>query len=257
MKNPKNIAITGASSGIGKALALYYAAPGVTLYLHGRNKERLEETLAACKARGASVFGHTGDVTDAAGTAAWIEGIDAQNPIDLLVANAGISAGTGGIHGETLSQVQNIFSTNIDGVVNSVQPMLEKMLARKRGQIGIMASLAGFRGLPSSPAYSASKACVRVYGEGLRGHVAKHGVGVTVLCPGYIKTPMTAVNDFPMPGIMDVDRAAAHMARGLAKNKSRVAFPFFLYFTVWLMALLPPALTDPIFARLPAKPAAE
>jgi len=116
-----------------------------------------------------------------------------------------------------------------------------------------MSSLAGFRGFPGAPAYGASKAAVRVWGESLRGHLAGDGIGVTVICPGYVKTPMTDVNDFPMPLLMDTDRAARIIRRGLARNKARIAFPWRLYALVRLIAALPPALTDPLLRWLPAK----
>ena len=129
------------------------------------------------------------------------------------------------------------------------------MKERKAGQIVIISSLAGFRGLPSSPAYSASKAAVRVYGEGLRGNLEKIGIAVNVVCPGYIKTPMTDVNEFPMPFLMSPEKCAAIIVKGLEKNKSRISFPFPLFFVVWLATLLSNVITDPIFSRLPSKKA--
>jgi short-subunit dehydrogenase len=183
----------------------------------------------------------------------WLRFIDSAHPIDLVIANAGISAGTG-IHGENGKQVREIFATNIDGVVNTVQPLIPRMLARGRGQIALMSSLAGMRGLPSCPAYSASKACVRAYGEGLRGWLGTHGVQVSVICPGYIKTPMTQVNDFPMPFMMEADKAARLIAQRLRWNQSRIAFPLVLHLPIWLLGCLSPTLTDWFFARLPAKP---
>ena len=182
----------------------------------------------------------------------WLEEIDEHSPIDVVIANAGISAGTG-IHGEGNDQVRAIFSTNIGGVLNTIQPLLPRMMARRRGQVALMSSLAGFRGLPSCPAYSASKACVRTYGEGLRGWLGAHGVEVSVICPGYIKTPMTAINNYPMPFMMEAEKAARIIAEGLAKNKGRIAFPLALYVPLWLLTLLSPMITDPLVARLPAK----
>jgi len=253
VKTYKNIAITGASSGLGAALARHYAAPGVTLHLQGRDAQRLSQVASMCQEREATVYSKVLDVTDATAMESWLVSADKLTPLDLVIANAGISAGTGGT-GESAEQVRRIFATNIDGVVNTVQPLLAKMMARKSGHIAIMSSLAGIRALPSSPAYSASKACVRYYGESLRGWLCHHGVDVSVICPGYIKTPMTDVNDFPMPFILNVDNAAARIARGLATNKARIAFPRKLYWPLWWLSCLPPALTDWFFARLPAKP---
>ena len=250
MKNPNIIVITGASSGLGAALAMHYAKPSITLHLQGRDPLRLETIAALCRMQSANIHTKIADVTDAPAMQQWMQSL---GDVDLLIANAGISAGTGG-DGESAQQVRQIFATNIDGVINTVQPLLAKMVARKKGQIALMSSLAGMRGLPSSPAYSASKACVRFYGEALRGWLGKHGVEVSVICPGYIKTPMTDVNDFPMPFLMSPEKAARIIAAGLEKNRSRIAFPLPLYLPLWFLSCLSPRLTDPFFAALPAKP---
>lgn len=253
MKNPMNILITGTSSGLGKALALTYAKNGVNLYLTGRNSARLLEVKAKCEQKGATVTEKCLDVSNAKEMQGWIDSIySSGGKVDLVIANAGISAGTAG-GSESADQVRKIFSTNIDGVINTIHPVIEYMKQERAGQVVIISSLAGFRGLPSSPAYSASKAAVRVYGEGLRGAIAKDGIGVTVVTPGYIKTPMTDVNKFPMPFIMTVGKAARLIVRKLKRNPARIAFPFPLYFVVWLLGTLPPCVTDPIVSRLPAK----
>lgn len=255
MKKPKNIVITGANSGLGAALARAYAARDINLHLHGRNEERLADIATYCRARGATVHTYSANVTDREAMSSWLLEADRVTPIDLVIANAGISAGTGG-GGESADQVRDIFATNIDGKINTVQPLIPAMLARGCGQIALVSSLAGIHGLPSSPAYSASKGCIRLYGEGLRGWLGKHGIEVNVICPGYIKTPMTDVNDFPMPFIMEADKAASIIISGLARNRSRIAFPRFLYWPLWLISCLPASWTDPFFARLPAKPSA-
>ncbi len=247
-----NILITGASSGIGRALAISYSKSGVNLFLSGRNKEKLQETKKLCEALKANVLLEILDVRDEEKCKSYIEKIEEKYEVYLVIANAGISAGTEG-GPESFDQVKSIFQTNLDGVLNIIHPTIEKMKNRKKGQIAIISSLAGFRGLPSSPAYSGSKAAVRVYGEALRGNLAKLGIKVNVICPGYVKTPMTAVNNFPMPFIISDERCARIIQNGLAKNKSRIAFPFPLYFTVWLLTLISTKITDPIFARLPGK----
>ena len=254
MKNPQNILITGASSGIGRALALTYSKKEVNLFLGARNEAKLQEVKILCQELKANVFLKIIDVKDEIATRNWIEEVEKNHALDLVIANAGISAGTAG-GTESFAQVKEIFSVNINGVLNIIDPAIDKMKLRKKGQIAIISSLAGFRGLPSSPAYSASKAAVRVYAEGLRGNLAKFGIEVNAICPGYIKTPMTAVNDFPMPFLMEVEAAAKIIKCQLEKNKSRLAFPFPLYFVVWLSALLSTKITDPIFARLPQKKA--
>jgi short-subunit dehydrogenase len=251
-RNPRHILITGASSGIGAALAQAYARPGIRLSLGGRDDERLAAVAEACRGAGSDVSVAILDVCDANAMAAWIAREDAAAPLDLAIANAGISAGTGG-SGEPAEQVRRILATNCEGVVNTVLPALDLMRARKRGQIAIVSSLAGFRGFPGAPAYCASKAMVRVWGESLRGHLAGEGIGVSVICPGYIDTPMTRVNRFPMPFLMTAERAAAICKRGLARNRPRIAFPAPTFFAVWLLALLSPRLTDPLLRRLPSK----
>ncbi len=254
MKNPKNILITGAGSGIGRALAVAYSAPGINLFLCGRNTEKLSTTKAICEELKANVLLQIVDVCDEVAVENWIEEIEKTHEIDLVIANAGISAGTAG-GSESFSQIKQIFSTNLSGVLNVIQPAIEKMKLRRCGQIALISSLAGFRGLPSSPAYSASKSAVRVYGEALRGNLKQFGISVNVICPGYVKTPMTDVNEFPMPFLMEVERAAKIIKCGLKSNKSRVAFPFPLYFVVWLATLISTKITDPIFAKLPGKKA--
>jgi short-subunit dehydrogenase len=253
MEHPNVIVITGASSGLGAALARCYAAQGMVLFLTGRDAKRLEVIVKSCEARGAKVFVKPGlDITDKAAVAAWLQECDAHYPVDLIIANAGISGGTaGGSEGE--AQARTIMAVNIDGVLNTIYPLMPTMQARKRGQIAIISSLAGYRGLPGSPAYSASKAAVKVLGEALRGMLAEDKVELTVVTPGYIRTPMTDVNDFYMPWLVEVDDAAMRIKQKLRDNPARIAFPFPLYAVVWLLALLPPCLTDRLFAALPKK----
>lgn len=258
MKTPHTIVITGASSGLGAALAQHYAAPGVTLYLTARSEERLASVAGNCRARGAEVVTAAIDVRDHLSLESWLTDIDRVSPIDLVVANAGISGGSGGtaVLGEDAGQTKRILAVNVDGVVNTVTPLIPAMVKRGRGQVAIISSLAGLRGLPSAPAYSTSKAAVKTYGEGLRGWLGKHGVEICVVLPGYIRTPMTSRNPFPMPFLLEPERAAAIIARGLSRNRARIAFPWQLYLPLFCLGMLPVALTDMLFARLPAKPPA-
>lgn len=254
MKDPKSIVITGGSSGIGEALARAYAAPGVFLGLTGRDRERLDRVAEACRSAGAEVVTAVLDVRDAEALAAWLAELDRARPLELVVANAGVSAGTGSF-GETAEQARAILSVNVDGVVNTCLAAAELMRPRGRGQLAIMSSLAAFRGFPGAPAYCASKAAVRVWGEALRGMLHAQGLQVSVICPGYVESRMTAVNDFPMPLLMEAGRAAGIIRRGLAADRARIVFPRRLYAAVWLLGLLPPAWTDPLLRRLPEKPA--
>jgi short-subunit dehydrogenase len=250
--DPAHVLITGASSGIGAALALAYARPGVHLSLGGRNQERLAAIGAQAEARGASVATATVDVRERDAVAAWALAADDRAPLDLVIANAGISGGT---HGgpESADQTRAIFAVNLDGVLNVALPLIPRLIARKRGQIAIISSLAAHRGFPGAPAYSGSKAAVKVWGEALRADLAPHGVKVNVVMPGFIKSPMTDANDFAMPFLMPADKAAEIIRRGLAANRARIAFPFPTAFIAWLMGALSPALADPILRMLPKK----
>lgn len=246
----QTILITGASSGIGAALAEAYAAPGITLLLTARNEARLEEVAARCHAKGAIVQTASIDVTDKAALAEWITRMDDATPIDLVIANAGIS--TGSFAGsETLEAAEKVFAVNVDGVINTIHPIIPRMVARGQGQIAIMSSLAGICALPSAPAYSASKAAVRYYGQALRLALAPRGVQVSVICPGWISTPLTDKNTFPMPFIISVERAAQRIIRDLHRKKSFICFPRRLYFALRLLAMLPYFISDLFFARLP------
>lgn len=249
-----SILITGASSGIGAALAVACAAPGRTLHLGGRDADRLNTVATVCRNAGAEAATATVDVTDARTMRDWIETSDARAPLDLVIANAGISGGTARTGSEPPDQVAAIFAVNVDGVVNTVTPALNRMRSRQEGgQIAIMSSLAGFRGFGGAPAYCASKAAIRVYGEGLRNAYATAGIRVSVVCPGFVRSPMTDANAFPMPFLMDAERAAGIILRGLAADRARIAFPWPMYAAAQLMQALPAALADRIGRALPAK----
>jgi short-subunit dehydrogenase len=258
MKDPRTILITGASSGIGEALALAYAQPGRRLVLGGRSRERLELVAAACRARGADVVTTVVDIIDRGSLERWLVDMDRAAPLDLVIANAGVSGGTLARPGarselESAAQARAILAVNLDGVIATVMAVLPAMIGRRRGQIAIMSSLASFRGFPGAPAYCASKAAVRVWGEALRPDCRRHGVAINVICPGYIKTPMTAANDFPMPFLMDAERAARIIVDGLARDRARIVFPWRLYAMMKFLTALPEPLIDRIMSRLPRK----
>lgn len=237
---PQSILITGASSGLGAGLARHYAREGTHLFLCGRDEERLNTVAQECRTAGATVETAVVNVDDAVAMRGWITTCDQTRPLDLVIANAGISAGTG--HGgETEEQCRAIFATNQNGVLNTVWPAIDVLRPRRQGQIAIMASLAGFRGFAGAPSYCATKAAVRVWGEALRDWLAPKGVKVNVICPGFVTTPLVAHNRFPMPFLMDCPKAVAIIARGLERNQGRIAFPFPTRALVWLMAALPDA----------------
>ena len=251
-RKPTSILISGGSSGIGAALARAYASEGVSLALTGRDEERLAHSAQACRDLGADVRTACLDVRERDAMRDWVHEVDDAAPLDLAIANAGVSGGTGG-EGESDEQRRHILDVNVDGVINTLAPSIGRMRVRRRGQVAVMSSLAAFRGFPGAPAYCASKACVRVWAEGMRGDLAADGVGVSVICPGYVRSRMTEGNAFPMPFLMDAEKAAQIVRRGLARNRARISFPWPLVCGVWILNALPPGWTDRLLARMPRK----
>jgi short-subunit dehydrogenase len=243
MKSFSSIVITGASSGIGEALALDYAVPGAALAITGRDSQRLEAVAEACRTKGATVVAEAIDVVDRARLAAFLTGFDDAHPVDLILANAGVSIDKDNSSLHDFSIIRKTFEVNVDGVFNTVEPLLERLRTRRRGQIGIVSSLASFIGLPYSASYNGSKAAVRVWGESIRYVLKKDGIGVSVICPGFVVSRITASAPFPMPFIMSAARASAIIRAGLARNKPRIAFPFGTKAGVWLGGVLPGGLT--------------
>lgn len=252
-----SVLITGASSGLGRALAEAAAAPGVTLHLSGRDPGRLETSAERCRARGAAVRMAALDVTDAAAMRDWVLG---AGRLDLVIANAGVSGGTGGAT-EPTDQVARIFATNVTGVLNTALPAIEAMAAQEpgpdglRGRIAVVASIAAFVAAPGAPAYCASKSAVQRWAEALDGTERARGIRLHAICPGYVRTPMTARNAFPMPFLMDAEEAARRTLGGIARGRTRVAYPLPTYLMARLVGALPVAWRNGLFARLPAKQA--
>jgi NAD(P)-dependent dehydrogenase (short-subunit alcohol dehydrogenase family) len=253
------VLVTGASSGLGRALAEACAAPGVTLHLSGRDPARLGGAASACRARGAAVHEAVLDVTDAGAMAGWIGG---AGRLDLVIANAGVSGGTGGAT-EPADQVQRIFATNVTGVLNTALPAIEAMAGQPpgpdglRGRVAVIASVAAFVAAPGAPAYCASKSAVQRWAEALDATERARGIRLHAVCPGYIRTPMTARNPFPMPFLMDAEEAARRTLSGIARGRVRVAYPLPLYLAARLAGGLPPTWRNALFTRLPAKQAME
>lgn len=248
----KSIFITGASSGLGKALALEYAQKGITLHLCGRNRERLLQTAGVCTEKGATVYTYLFDTTDVEKSQKAVQKADQTKTLDLVIANAGISGGVLGTP-ETDESVRQIMTTNIFGCLNTVLPALKCMRRRRSGQIALIASLAGYRGMASCPAYSASKAAVKALGEALYGQQKPKGVRITTVCPGFIETPLTDKNQFYMPFLMKADKAARIIRKRLEKAPALIAFPWIMAFGAWVGSILPGWLARPIFASLPKK----
>jgi len=248
---PDHVVITGASSGIGAALARLYAAWGSHVSLIARNKSRLEAVAEAARARGAEVGLYAVDVTDSAALETALLACEARGPVSLLIANAGVGGreALASTQGETGPVARCIISTNVIGVVNTVTALLPRMVARRRGQIALMSSLAGLVALPACPAYCGSKAAIFVYGAALRRLAAPSRVGVSVICPGFVESPMSASLPFRPPFLWSADRAAAYIAWGLARGRREILFPWPLVAAVRLANLLPSALADGILRR--------
>ncbi len=246
---PKNIVITGASSGIGEALAESYAAPGMTIAISGRDSPRLSMVAEKLRQKGCEVHSQVIDVGDREAMRTWINRLDNEHPLDLVIANAGID-GSSSTGDDIYFEVARI---NYLGVLNTVLPAITHMKTRGNGQLAIVSSLAGFRGLPSAVAYAASKAAVRSLGEGLRGRLQEHGVNVAVVCPGFVESRITADNKFPMPMLWSAEKAAHYIKRKLAKNKGRIVFPWPMYASVWLINAMPSAWADRLLAKAPKK----
>lgn len=223
---PTTILVTGASSGLGGALARGYAAPGIHLLLVGRDATRLDAAADDCRKTGATVTTGLFDVAEGGPLGAWLLAQDEARPIDMVLACAGVSAGTtaeGQPEGVALATME--VRTNLIGTIHTVEPLLPRLIARGAGQVMVTASVAALRGLPYSPGYSASKAGVRAYGEALRALLAPHGVAVTVVVPGFFDTPMTGRWKGPTPFFMTLDRMAAVIRRGLDRRAARVTCP--------------------------------
>ena len=249
MKTFSSIVLTGASSGIGEALALDYAAPGVALALTGRDAERLEAVADACRAKGATVVADTIDVTDRDRFLPWLTAFDQAHPVDLVIANAGISIDKDNSSLDDFSIIHKTFDINVGGMLNTVEPLMPRLIARQAGQIAVVSSLASFIGLPYSASYNASKAAVRVWGESIRYVLKKHGIGVSVVCPGFVVSRMTANAPFRMPFLMTSARASAIIRHGLARNEGRIAFPFGTKAAVWFGTVIPASWAERILGR--------
>jgi short-subunit dehydrogenase len=246
MRSPfRVVVVTGASSGLGAGLAVAYAAPAVTLGLLGRDRERLGMTAGRCEAKGAEVRIAAIDVADADAMQAWLCDFDHTRPVDLLIANAGTSAGPEpGSASDGLESASRQVAVNLIGAINTVEPLLPAMCRRGRGRIAIVASIAAYRGLPYSPGYCASKAGLRAYAEALRCRLAPRGVGVTTVCPGFFDSPMTDRFEGPTPFLARAETAVRKVRRAIDRGRRRSAFPWPLVFGLRFCDLAPAVVGD-------------
>jgi len=248
----KSLVITGTSGGLGLALARHYLERGAIVAAFARRGELLQPLAAEFPDR---VFCYTLDVRDAPAVQ------DAANDFiarvgcpDVVIANAGVSIGTLTEYAEDQDAFQQVMDINVLGMVKTFQPFIAAMRTARQGTLVGIASVAGFRGLPGAGAYSASKSAAISYLESLRVELHDSGVKVVTICPGYIKTPMTAINPYPMPFMLEADEAAARMARAIERQTAFTVIPWQMRLVGYALRLLPRWLYDRLFARAPRKP---
>jgi len=240
-----SVVITGASRGLGAELARRFAGPGVRMLLVARSESALREVAAECSARGARTRIAALDVRDPAPLAAALAAFESEGPVDLAIANAGASAGTAPDGApESAAEAARIVAVNLLGAMHLVGPLLPGMIARGRGSIGLVASVAAFRGLPDCAGYCASKAGLLAWGEALRAAHRRRGIRVTVICPGFFDSAMGDRFLGPKPLRISLEQAAARTHRALLAGRGRAVFPASLGWLLRLMALLPAGLGD-------------
>ena len=245
----KTALVTGASSGIGRALSVELARRGARLGLLARRADALQGALREIESGGGRATALVADVRDVGAVRRAVESLrQAFGPIDLLIANAGIGDETPATKFD-LARATEIVSINLIGAMNCVGAVLPEMVARSEGYLVAISSLAAYRGLPRSAAYSASKAGLSTFFESLRVDLQGTGVAVTVIHPGFIRTPMIAQRRAPVPYLLDLPEAIERIVAAIEKRKRSCAFPWQLAATVKLLALMPAPLYDLLMAR--------
>ncbi|HYY42401.1 MAG TPA: SDR family NAD(P)-dependent oxidoreductase [Pyrinomonadaceae bacterium] len=243
------VLITGASSGIGRALAVELARRGARVGLLARRAGALQNVVGEIETVGGRALALAADVTDGAAVRGAAEQLRAQfGPVDVLVANAGVS-GRLGLKQFDADDVADVLAVNVNGAANSVAAVLPEMIARGRGQLVAISSLAAYRGLPKSAPYCASKAALTALFESLRIDLRRTGVDVSIIHPGFIKTPLTAKRHTRMPYLMELDAATQKIVRAIERRRKLYAFPWPLASLVRLGLIMPVALYDQIATR--------
>jgi len=248
----RSVFITGASSGIGAALARRYAADGAIVGLVARRGETLRHLASEL---GSAAWFRAGDVGDSGFMRQTAADFCAQHGLpDVVIAGAGISVGTLGSEPEDLVVLERTLRTNVFGLAATLQPFVVPMMGRGRGTLVGVASMAGWRGLPGGGAYSASKSAVITWLESLRVELRGSGVKVVTICPGYIDTPMTRVNPYRMPFLLAADVCARRIARAIDAGRSLAIVPWPMRVASWGLRAAPNWLYDRLAARAPRKP---
>jgi short-subunit dehydrogenase len=248
-----NVFLTGASSGIGEALATHYASRGATLGLYARRESELARVASALAP--STIVTYPGDVRDADALAqAAADFMSRFGAPDIVIASAGVSRGTLTSHAEDLPAFRAVFETNVIGMVATFQPFVMPMREARRGALVGIASIAGFRGLPGAGAYSGSKAAAIAYLESLRVELFGSGVAVVTICPGFIATPMTAENPYRMPFLMRSEVAARKIAAAIERKRRFYVLPWQMAWLGRALKLIPRPLYDRLLANRPHKP---
>ena len=226
MSGGGGIFITGASSGLGMALAEALAGPGVTLGLAARRKERLDALTKNLEGAGAKVVAYQADVRDTRVMAEAAEDfVKRAGGVGLVIANAGISSG-GRLTDGAAEPLNEVFAVNVMGMINTIAPFVPHMIRQGSGHLVAISSMAGFRGLPGRADYNGSKSAVSTMMDGFRLELKQHGVRVTNICPGFIESEMTARNNFRMPFLLKADKAARLIIKAIRRNKKTYVFPW-------------------------------
>ncbi|MFM9996657.1 MAG: SDR family NAD(P)-dependent oxidoreductase [Phycisphaerales bacterium] len=245
----KRVWLTGASTGIGRALALELAARGAVCGLTARSEDALRTLHAEVEGRGGRAIVVPGDVTDLARMKAVAAELnDRLGGIDILIANAGTHLFTRPERFDS-EEYLGLMNLNYGGMVRCIEAVLPFMLPRREGRIVGVSSLAGFRGVPRAAAYGASKAAMINFLESLRFHLSRERIGVTIVNPGFVRTPLTDKNDFHMPFLIDADRAARIMCAGIARGRDEISFPVPFNWMIKAMRVIPYPLYKRIMAR--------
>jgi NAD(P)-dependent dehydrogenase (short-subunit alcohol dehydrogenase family) len=248
----KTLVISGASSGLGLALAHHYLERGATVAAFARRGELLQALATKFPDQ---VFCYALDVRDVPAVQNAANDFIARAGVpDVVIANAGVSVGTLTEYAEDLDAFQQMMDINVLGMVKTFQPFVAAMRAAKRGTLVGIVSVAGFRGLPGASAYSASKAAAISYLESLRVELHGSGVKVVTICPGYIKTPMTSINPYPMPFILDADEAARRIALAIKRKTVFAVIPWQMDLVGRVLKCLPNWIYDRLFVNAPRKP---
>lgn len=240
-KSFKSVLITGASSGLGAALAVAFAKPGVNVAITGRNVDRLRQVEKDCVARGATVTLGVLDVVDTKTMQDFVSKVDDEHPIDLVIANAGIT-GFSESKDESYTALQSfvdVTNSNVIGVGNTILPIIPRMCARRKGQVAIMSSMSGWFPFQAAPDYGASKAFVTTYGRSLRKYLASFSVGMSVITPGFVRTALLN-NGEKYPMEIGIDEATPIMVDGLERNAGIIAFPNIMYYLATIVGNLDP-----------------